>query len=1302
MIEELLAAFSDGGVDAGPEEIADILWLAARVDAASGRRPLLEGEAPDRSTQEGVPQQDLPGGSAPAARRELLFPAAVRDPADEVSGPGEEDGVRRGVPLRVPRAEALREPLAVMRSLRPIGRRSIGGPGEELDEQLTVERSIEHRMLSPVLRPAESRWLDLALVVDTHHSMVLWADLVEDLRRALTRSGVFRDVRTWFLTGTESGGSPMVAYRRGSAPRHPQELADPSGRRLILVCTDTVGGGWREPGVQEVLRQWRGHNAVAVLTALPARLWSRGAVQPVPYTIRADRPAAAGRSWQQLAVARRSHRRRAGRATISTPAVVPVVGASPDSLSRLAGLVSGDGRRRNMACIRLDALASPDAAADAGPRPAHGLDAVERFRAGASPTAQQLAAHLAAVPLTLPVMTLVRRSLLRDSNHGHLAEVALGGLLEPWSALPADTDPDDLRFDFLPGVREALLGSQLRGDVAAVRELVRRSVWNYIAHSRSAVREFSATRLTGGSEGTRRVGDGQEPFAEGTAPAPEARDRQGAPGDGGAPNPDRSGLAARIVTVRTGRDENDGVGLLLTPRLVLTSAHTLSVVSRRHFVRGYGREVACTVLWRGRLGAALLSAEENIVDGFEWRRLMPERLSWVRPPVVSPLPVSIHGLARSGDQVEMFGRIRPGGNAAVDVEITAPFSVAGWPGLLGATVAHEGAVVGVISRLSAVGSRPVLASSEELLRDDGFRRALDTHMERPYLLDHLADASGPEESEEAVPAVCLAVEVKAGGWNRDGDVAPVPRVSEREVAERLVAVMREQGVDGVVEEPRQHRRVLDLLVRLDGPEAVLDLGRLLGRLHEAASPQIGVMVGIAASFGEVTESFDGDAVADAVGLVADPFFRAQMRQAVRFAGQPLFLAVTGALRERIAETAGPGWERRLVPLGSRGEVETGHGWLYEGDLTQLGRAITSATGDEGGRIGPGLSWVCCGAGATEEDPVGCTGIVLPGYEACLAHLSDTDRAAHLATLSPGDSVDYSGTTFTRALLDEVMAALWDAVDGQVRLGNAVFNEAVFDGTSVMTRARFGRSSFRGAVFHGRSWFDEAVFSADAVFDHATFHRNATFAKATFEGAVSFHHATFHDVVDMSSLGVAWTIAYDYATFHTHVTFESAALQETASFDYTTFGGTAVFAEAAFQAASFDYATFRRRPSLNRAAFHGGVSFDYATFGDGLEAVDVVFWNPVSFDYGTFDGPVLLAGVEFRGSVSFDSAAFHHAVACRDTTFHGSATFHAVVFNQGAQFVNVRFAEGAQIPGVVVGTETAEFHLAPRASPEPEA
>jgi hypothetical protein len=263
VIERLLAAFADGAEDAGlrtavgAEEIADILWLAARVDGApraagseppSGAEeeqlPPVEGPLPDPA-----PQPVGPPAGEPAVQ---LFPASPRDRAKAAL----DGGARRGSALRLPRVASLDDPLALMRSLRPVGRRSIGGPGEELDEQLTVERSIERRVPTPVLLPAETRWLDLALVVDSHPSMLLWADLVDEVRAVLTRSGVFRDVRTWQLTGTGPGAAPMLARGRGGPLRNPLELADPAGRRLILVLSDTVAGGWREAPVQSVLRHW--------------------------------------------------------------------------------------------------------------------------------------------------------------------------------------------------------------------------------------------------------------------------------------------------------------------------------------------------------------------------------------------------------------------------------------------------------------------------------------------------------------------------------------------------------------------------------------------------------------------------------------------------------------------------------------------------------------------------------------------------------------------------------------------------------------------------------------------------------------------------------------------------------------------------------------------------------------------------------------------------------------------------------------------------------------------------------------
>ena len=75
-----------------------------------------------------------------------------------------------------------------------------------------AERAAEDGIWTPVLRPALTRWLDLALVIDQSPSMAVWARTVEELRRLLERHGAFRDVRIWLLnTDRADGRSALYA-----------------------------------------------------------------------------------------------------------------------------------------------------------------------------------------------------------------------------------------------------------------------------------------------------------------------------------------------------------------------------------------------------------------------------------------------------------------------------------------------------------------------------------------------------------------------------------------------------------------------------------------------------------------------------------------------------------------------------------------------------------------------------------------------------------------------------------------------------------------------------------------------------------------------------------------------------------------------------------------------------------------------------------------------------------------------------------------------------------------------------------
>ncbi|SBT93723.1 hypothetical protein GA0115233_10704 [Streptomyces sp. DI166] len=548
MIEDLFRALRESGADAGPEELADILWLAARVGGTAGagvRQWPEAGEDPDPLD---LPEPGSPGReeAAPEPTEEFYGAADVTD----APGPSR-DGIEL---VRVRRAASLRDPLALMRALRPLGRSTgrrepdYGSADLELDEELTVRRTVEQRLPLPVLRPRKARWLDLALVIDAHHSMLLWHDLVAELRRVFVQTGIFRDVRVWHLSGTGGGGPLSVSRTPDGEPRSVQEVSDPSGHRLILVVTDTVASGWAGAEAAGMLRQWSTHGPVALLNVLPRRLWDRGAVRPRALLVRAVGPAAPNTSWRQSPATRSRRRRRPEPEGIA----IPVVEATAGSVSVLAKVVAGDGQWKRVQSLSVPRAPHATPAPTAMVEQAPGVDGVDdilrRFRAGASPVAQELAGYLSAVPLSLPVMNLVRQVMLPNSEHGHLAEVALGGLLRPWAGADA-TDPDSVPFDFRPGVREALLGGQRRDAITSVQEVVRREMGAEVSE-RGAVSggDFLAGRTAGGEGGRWRVAGEAVPFATRTRVVPGGSGRCLGPTGGGS----RSSRSWFLTTTSSG------------------------------------------------------------------------------------------------------------------------------------------------------------------------------------------------------------------------------------------------------------------------------------------------------------------------------------------------------------------------------------------------------------------------------------------------------------------------------------------------------------------------------------------------------------------------------------------------------------------------------------------------------------------------------------------------------------------------------------------------------------------------------
>ncbi|MFD3681695.1 SAV_2336 N-terminal domain-related protein, partial [Streptomyces sp. NPDC058613] len=579
-IRVLAGLLRAAGLDPSAEELADALWLAGRTRMrAAGVPPAGEAPAGGRAGGAGAGERGGPGGPVPGAGEPvpgepvpadaeaedpvgLYVPGVRRDAGAE---PDAEVPAGEAVPVRVPGAAALPRILDVQRALRALQRhRPAAPPGRMvLDEAATAEAGARALgLVVPVLRPESRREATVRLVMDASPSMAVWQDMFEELRTVCERLGAFRDVQVHHLhrlpDGTPALGRDPVP---GGGMRSGDQLRDPTGRALTMVVSDCTGPLWREGSAQRMLHRWAECTPCVVVQPLPQRLWGRswlptergtlartgGAGRKL--TFRPDRPPLPGRPTGGL--------------------TVPVLPPSATALGAWARLVAGLGTGPVPAEVGR-VLADHRAAAAPPPRAVRPpRELVGRFRSSAAPRAVQLAVYLSAAPLALPVMRLVQRTMLPDSEPSDLAEVLLSGLLRRSGPPPGQW------YEFVPGVQDVLLGPLGRDEAALVLKHCSEYV---LAHFGRGVRNFPAlavTQLTGAPppvpgpgprETAGRVPAGRLPqaFAQVSAkvvrrylPGPPGGPCPASPAaDGAAPPP-----AGRARAVRAARDRlADGGG----------------------------------------------------------------------------------------------------------------------------------------------------------------------------------------------------------------------------------------------------------------------------------------------------------------------------------------------------------------------------------------------------------------------------------------------------------------------------------------------------------------------------------------------------------------------------------------------------------------------------------------------------------------------------------------------------------------------------------------------------------------------
>ncbi|MGN9836644.1 FxSxx-COOH system tetratricopeptide repeat protein [Nonomuraea sp. H19] len=440
---------------AGPqwELAADVLWLASRV--AEPQPPMEAPVPPSPAPIKESPQEPPCTPSDPAPRLES-FP----DP-DEVLVV--ENGLAETLDSSSTALEADRPQLArraVTRAFSPLST-TVPSPHHPpvLNEEATAEQAAHDGLFLPVVDEARERLLDLDIVLDDGRFAMIHREQMLGLVAALAHTGAFRRQRVHLLnTDIEAGEELQLrALHPASPPYTATRLARPekTRRRLIIVVTDGVGNAWHNKAAHRLLAHWGRGSTVCMVHLLPAWLWRHTGTRAARTTLHSPSQASPNSSY-----------RADGR--ISGAVHIPVIELAPEQIQSWAEFVIGDHtswRGTAMACSARDEAADlEDADDDLSPE-----QRVRRFRMDVTPTAFQLAVHLAAAPLSLPLIRLVQRKLLPRSTEEHLAELMGSGLVQA-NAPHGERLPvvGAIPYDFRPGVREELLLAGRRSDTARV------------------------------------------------------------------------------------------------------------------------------------------------------------------------------------------------------------------------------------------------------------------------------------------------------------------------------------------------------------------------------------------------------------------------------------------------------------------------------------------------------------------------------------------------------------------------------------------------------------------------------------------------------------------------------------------------------------------------------------------------------------------------------------------------------------------------------------------------------------------
>ncbi|KML60938.1 hypothetical protein VL15_07475 [Burkholderia cepacia] len=500
MHEALIHCLATAGLTSGADEVLDIVWLAARIDAANeAKRPAREAEGEDEMRAEAAevsppvtdestairpqPAAALASSPVPQVHRESLY-------ADTVTG------TLRGDTLLVPGVARIAATEHYRRALTPFARRVPSWRNGILDEEATATHAADSGVWLPIMRPRRERQFDVALVIEDCTSAEIRRQALGELATILRQDSGLRHVDVYRLSGDVHLRLTNIGNGRDYGM---QTLAGDNHGRLVIFATDGTSKRWRNGSVQRFIHGLGQRTSVSMLHMLPRAAWRHTHIGAPSLMLYSSAPAGPNTRMGYEAPWWLDDSEDEG-------LVIPLLELDPASIGAWARGISSQGGAMPGVYISIPKTEMTEPAPDTAPTPG---ERVALYRSIVSTAAYDMAVFLSRIdPVTLPIMRLVQRTMQPDTDEGVLAEVLVGGLLQRQTI---DDGGQERHYRFFAGVAEALFKELRYSEEDRIKEQLRR-VGDALAES--ARRESAHLATFESPAGNARLSEWALPFAD--------------------------------------------------------------------------------------------------------------------------------------------------------------------------------------------------------------------------------------------------------------------------------------------------------------------------------------------------------------------------------------------------------------------------------------------------------------------------------------------------------------------------------------------------------------------------------------------------------------------------------------------------------------------------------------------------------------------------------------------------------------------------------------------------------------------